>query len=346
MGGGRSSKGGLEFTPLFGMVGQERMNQRGQNTMRTAVKRLSFDMLAEMEMMAYITEIRLGGDRGTWTTAAPSSCPEVDLEVIEEYLQEHSLEVQSTHAPLLPPTTAGQQTHAHQGTKITVNSWLGQYPYEWHCGSHTPNEEYGDRDMSSTWASSHDNQWDCVTYSYEEPVYIDSDSQSSGSQYLEYQDSPSPLSDRGTGTDRDSRPLAPLSGPHTNAHTCLILACIHTPISHHHLIFRLTSSFAGKRKERLFQFLFEMLQTPSMRSCIWWVQSSAGTFQFSSQNKEHLAQLWGRRKGNRKTMTYQKMARALRNYSRTGEIQKVKRKLTYRFNEKTLRGLRGDSTNA
>lgn len=101
------------------------------------------------------------------------------------------------------------------------------------------------------------------------------------------------------------------------------------------------SSVAGKRKERLFQFLFEMLQTPSMRSCIWWVQSSAGTFQFSSQNKEQLAQLWGRRKGNRKTMTYQKMARALRNYSRTGEIQKVKRKLTYRFDEKTLRGLQG-----
>uniref|UniRef100_A0A3Q1KEW1 Transcription factor Spi-C n=1 Tax=Anabas testudineus TaxID=64144 RepID=A0A3Q1KEW1_ANATE len=94
----------------------------------------------------------------------------------------------------------------------------------------------------------------------------------------------------------------------------------------------------GKRKERLFQFLFEMLQTPSMRSCIWWVHSSNGTFQFSSQNKERLAQLWGRRKGNRKPMTYQKMARALRNYSRTGEIQKVKRKLTYQFNEKTLRG--------
>uniref|UniRef100_A0A8C7XLX3 Transcription factor Spi-C n=1 Tax=Oryzias sinensis TaxID=183150 RepID=A0A8C7XLX3_9TELE len=98
-----------------------------------------------------------------------------------------------------------------------------------------------------------------------------------------------------------------------------------------------------QRKERLFQFLFEMLQTPSMRSCIWWVQSSSGTFQFSSQNKESLAQLWGRRKGNRKTMTYQKMARALRNYSRTGEIHKVKRKLTYRFDEKTLRGLQGNS---
>lgn len=113
-------------------------------------------------------------------------------------------------------------------------------------------------------------------------------------------------------------------------------------LSPHNCIY-IPSSLAGKRKERLFQFLFEMLQTPSMRSCIWWVQSSSGTFQFSSQNKERLAQMWGRRKGNRKTMTYQKMARALRNYSRTGEIQKVKRKLTYRFDEKTLRGLQGDT---
>lgn len=99
----------------------------------------------------------------------------------------------------------------------------------------------------------------------------------------------------------------------------------------------------GKRKERLFQFLFEMLQTPSMHGCIWWVHSSTGAFQFSSQNKERLAQLWGRRKGNRKTMTYQKMARALRNYSRSGEIRKVKRKLTYQFSKDTLRDLQGET---
>uniref|UniRef100_A0A3Q4HSP3 Transcription factor Spi-C n=1 Tax=Neolamprologus brichardi TaxID=32507 RepID=A0A3Q4HSP3_NEOBR len=115
--------------------------------------------------------------------------------------------------------------------------------------------------------------------------------------------------------------------------------CFHAHMRQSYLTFVFTSPFSsqGKRKERLFQFLFEMLQTPSMRSCIWWVQSSSGTFQFSSQNKESLAQLWGRRKGNRKPMTYQKMARALRNYSRTGEIHKVKRKLTYRFDEKTLK---------
>ncbi|XP_047662738.1 ETS homologous factor isoform X2 [Tachysurus fulvidraco] len=111
-----------------------------------------------------------------------------------------------------------------------------------------------------------------------------------------------------------------------------------SPPSHSH-----TTSLSGKRKERLFQFLYEMLQTPHMRSCIWWVQSANGTFQFSSQNKEKLAEMWGKRKGNRKTMTYQKMARALRNYSRTGEIYKVKRKLTYQFTERTLRGLQNNA---
>lgn len=204
-----------------------------------------------------------------------------------------------------------------------------------------------------------------VAYCCEAPAYIDSDSQSSSSQYQEYCDSPSPYPNRPGRKNRDSLPVAPLSGTHTCSllfgsltQTSLFAAFCLRVIRKEHMFTRLftyvrhcrliivftsPSSSVGKRKERLFQFLFEMLQTPSMRSCIWWVQSSSGTFQFSSQNKEHLAQMWGRRKGNRKTMTYQKMARALRNYSRTGEIQKVKRKLTYRFDEKTLRGLQGHS---
>lgn len=56
-----------------------------------------------------------------------------------------------------------------------------------------------------------------ISYSYEAPAYIDSDSQSSSSQYQEYQDSPSPSSDRGGRNDRDSLPLAPLSGIHTRS---------------------------------------------------------------------------------------------------------------------------------
>lgn len=59
-----------------------------------------------------------------------------------------------------------------------------------------------------------------ISYSYEAPAYIDSDSQSSSSQYQEYQDSPSPSSDRGGRMDRDSLPLAPLSGIHTRTSTC------------------------------------------------------------------------------------------------------------------------------
>lgn len=68
--------------------------------------------------MAYVTEIRLSAGRGAWTGVAQSSCPEVDLEVIEEYLQEHSLEVQPVHTPASPLSTVGQQMHTHQATRI------------------------------------------------------------------------------------------------------------------------------------------------------------------------------------------------------------------------------------
>uniref|UniRef100_H3ADK7 Transcription factor Spi-C n=1 Tax=Latimeria chalumnae TaxID=7897 RepID=H3ADK7_LATCH len=95
-----------------------------------------------------------------------------------------------------------------------------------------------------------------------------------------------------------------------------------------------------EKKIRLFQFLFDMLEDPKMKHCISWVQPSSGIFQFSSQNKENLAKIWGIRKGNRKTMTYQKMARALRNYSKTGEIRKVKHKLTYQFSDSVLKTLK------
>ncbi|XP_030047285.1 uncharacterized protein LOC115461309 [Microcaecilia unicolor] len=94
-----------------------------------------------------------------------------------------------------------------------------------------------------------------------------------------------------------------------------------------------------KKKMRLFQFLYEMLEDPLMRHCVSWIQPYTGVFQFSSKNKEKLAEIWGDRKGNRKVMTYQKMARALRNYSRTGEIKKVKKKLTYKFSDSILKSL-------
>ncbi|CAM4690606.1 unnamed protein product [Lepidochelys olivacea] len=96
----------------------------------------------------------------------------------------------------------------------------------------------------------------------------------------------------------------------------------------------------SRRKLRLYQFLLDLLQRGAMRECVWWVEREAGVFQFSSKHKELLAHRWGQQKGNRKAMTYQKMARALRNYGKTGEVRKVKKKLTYQFGQALL-GLPG-----
>ncbi|XP_053279669.1 transcription factor PU.1b [Pleuronectes platessa] len=92
----------------------------------------------------------------------------------------------------------------------------------------------------------------------------------------------------------------------------------------------------NKKKIRLYQFLLDLLRNGDMKDSIWWVDRDKGTFQFSSKHKEALAHRWGIQKGNRKKMTYQKMARALRNYGKTGEVKKIKKKLTYQFSDEIL----------
>lgn len=109
--------------------------------------------------------------------------------------------------------------------------------------------------------------------------------------------------------------------------------------THERCLTTIISMIAGK-KLRLFHFLFEMLEDPGMAHCVSWVPASVGVFRFSARHKEHVAELWGQRKGNRMPMTYQKMSRALRNYARSGEIIKVKKKLTYKFSVATLSTLR------
>ncbi|XP_036963405.1 transcription factor PU.1a [Acanthopagrus latus] len=106
---------------------------------------------------------------------------------------------------------------------------------------------------------------------------------------------------------------------------------------HNHSSFRKDTS--NKKKIRLYQFLLDLLRNGDMSDSIWWVDQDKGIFQFSTKYKEVLASHWGTQKGNRKKMTYQKMARALRNYGKTGEIKKVKKKLTYQFSEAVLRNI-------
>ncbi|XP_063063809.1 transcription factor Spi-B [Engraulis encrasicolus] len=267
-------------------------------------------MLAALETRCYIH------DYGHHEMPPSPERVEVDLDVIEEYLQEHSMEVAPgtcVHSSSNEETRTGTETDS----SWVAHTYAREWHYAWsgggggggganHCAEELCYEE--PQYPQSHWylPPAANSQWmhdQCTGAGYS-----DSDSQSSISGYPECP--PSPGSDRAGQHDCDPLPLASLS---------------------------------GKRKERLFQFLYEMLENPEMRSCIWWVQSTNGTFQFSSQNKEQLARMWGQRKGNRKTMTYQKMARALRNYSRTGEIHKVKRKLTYRFTADTLKGLQQEA---
>ncbi|XP_063073891.1 transcription factor Spi-C [Engraulis encrasicolus] len=103
----------------------------------------------------------------------------------------------------------------------------------------------------------------------------------------------------------------------------LSLPPVHTDHAPFYPVMQLSRSRKGRKKLRLFEYLHEALHDSSMVDSIQWTDRGSGTFHFVSKNKEKLAECWGRRKGNRKTMTYQKMARALRNYSRTGEILKV-----------------------
>ncbi|XP_038073112.1 uncharacterized protein LOC119741405 [Patiria miniata] len=83
----------------------------------------------------------------------------------------------------------------------------------------------------------------------------------------------------------------------------------------------------------LYKFILCHLNNPTMRDKLEWVSKQNGIFRFHSARKEEFAEMWGRYKGNREQMTYQNMARALRNYTRgkTRIMERVKRKLHYKF---------------
>ncbi|XP_077994568.1 transcriptional regulator Erg-like [Glandiceps talaboti] len=86
-----------------------------------------------------------------------------------------------------------------------------------------------------------------------------------------------------------------------------------------------------KRHPILWKFLLDSLNDPAMSECLTWVNKEDGLFRFVSNNKEDIARKWGESKGNRKLMTYQKMARALRDYGKKGIIRKHRRRLHYIF---------------
>lgn len=88
-----------------------------------------------------------------------------------------------------------------------------------------------------------------------------------------------------------------------------------------------------RRHPILYKFILEYLNDPSTRGYVEWVDKSEGLFKFNSRRKDKFAELWSRAKGKKQPMTYQNMARALRNYTRESKkiMERVPKKLHYKF---------------
>lgn len=91
-------------------------------------------------------------------------------------------------------------------------------------------------------------------------------------------------------------------------------------------------------KIRLYDFIINLLLREDT-DCIRWCNESDGEFQITDTNK--VAKMWGTIKNN-PTMTYEKMARALRHYYKDGILThyKHKEKLRYKFTTDILRKIR------
>ncbi|XP_048377500.1 ETS-related transcription factor Elf-2-like isoform X1 [Stegostoma tigrinum] len=82
----------------------------------------------------------------------------------------------------------------------------------------------------------------------------------------------------------------------------------------------------------LWEFIRDLLLNPTENSEILrWENRRAGIFRVVKSNA--FAQLWGSKKNN-KGMNYEKLSRALRHYYKTGILERVDGRLTYKFGQK------------
>lgn len=101
-------------------------------------------------------------------------------------------------------------------------------------------------------------------------------------------------------------------------------------------VIRTTRKPTGTKRRHpiLYKFILEHLNDPmTSRGYVEWVNKSEGLFRFNSRRKDKFAELWSKAKGKKQPMTYQNMARALRNYTRPNKriMERVPKKLHYKF---------------
>ncbi|XP_066490389.1 ETS-related transcription factor Elf-5 isoform X3 [Tiliqua scincoides] len=83
------------------------------------------------------------------------------------------------------------------------------------------------------------------------------------------------------------------------------------------------------QSSHLWEFVRDLLLSPEENSGILeWEDRDQGVFRVVKS--EALAKMWGQRKKNDR-MTYEKLSRALRYYYKTGILERVDRRLVYKF---------------
>ncbi|KAJ1182268.1 hypothetical protein NDU88_007461 [Pleurodeles waltl] len=86
---------------------------------------------------------------------------------------------------------------------------------------------------------------------------------------------------------------------------------------------------SGQQASHLWEFVRDLLLTPGDHQRILeWEDRDVGIFRVVKS--EALARMWGQKKKNNK-MTYEKLSRALRHYYKTGILERVDRRLVYKF---------------
>ncbi|XP_030056647.1 ETS-related transcription factor Elf-5 [Microcaecilia unicolor] len=84
---------------------------------------------------------------------------------------------------------------------------------------------------------------------------------------------------------------------------------------------------AGVHSSHLWEFVRDLLLAPN-NNILEWEDRDQGIFRVVKSDS--LARMWGQRKKNDK-MTYEKLSRALRHYYKTGILDRVDRRLVYKF---------------
>lgn len=93
----------------------------------------------------------------------------------------------------------------------------------------------------------------------------------------------------------------------------------------------------GNGSKRLWTFLLELLTTDEHKNKIRWVGTDG---HFKIIKPKLVAKMWGSEKGIAK-MSYEKLARSLRNYYGKNLIEKSTHKYAYHFNAKAVEDLIG-----